>query len=68
MASCSMMLFAWSSVRHVDFTAVQAPLAENSAPAAALAEKSALASAIGSKRMSISSIGLWSFLILLMLT
>ena len=53
MASCSMMLFAWSSVRHVDFTAVQAPLAENSAPAAALAEKSALASAIGSKGMSI---------------
>ena len=53
-----MMLLAWSSVRHVDFTAVQAPLAENSAPAAALAEKSALASAIGSKGMSISSIGL----------
>ena len=68
MASCSMMLFAWSSERHVDFTAVQAPLAEDSAPAAALAEKSALASAIGSKGMSISSIGLWSFLILLMLT
>ena len=29
-----MMLFAWSSERHVDFTAVQAPLAEDSAPAA----------------------------------
>ena len=50
-----MMLLAWSSVRHVDFTAVQAPLAENSAPAAALAEKSALASAIGSNRIMVFS-------------
>ena len=50
-------------MRQVDFIAVHAPLAENSAPAASLAENSALASAIGSKGISISSIGLWSFLI-----
>ena len=65
-ASCCIMELAKSSVLQVAFeVVVQASLA---ALAAHLAEISALANAAGSIGTSTSSTGLWSFLILLMLT